>query len=591
MDIVIQMTIYGSVVALVVLGVNKGLDRWLKASWKCMLWLVVLIRFLVPMMPESSFSLFNYVTKESTMPEIQQTRMPEIESVVNNGPVATLEIKENITDSRVGISDSAGTDQSEAQEEHKGPNNYRQYCVLAFKSISVGIALYFIILNIRVKRRMKRLQPITDAAILEQLNHCKEELGIRGKFKVACGATPALVGVFKPTIVLPKQCTGQALEAIMRHELTHYKYKDHWIGLLQVVVLIGHWFNPIVWVVMRQLNQDIEYACDERVLNLQEDGRIYMETLVKLAAPQKADHALVLGMKGNKEQLRLRIQRMMRPIKYKKGVSVLIGGLMLMLAISLLTNQQGIKLPNETRVLVLGHVEGELLADAIMLVALDHVNGKVSVTSIPRDTKLTIDSQSRLSVIEGLEQCKVSELMVYGSMLDAEVTVEEVCVEEIERLMAQEIDYYVTVSNKAFASVMNAWGGLTLDIPSSMMYQDTVQELEIALNEGTQWLNGTQIEGFVRFRQLPKGDLDRIQNQHYFLSMFFEKMKVRELRPKAIMDTINHVRSGLATNMSLAEITSYVKFMSGIDLKEIALAIAEGTMGYEKGRAYYLLNN
>ena len=69
METILHMTVLGTIAAGIIMLVSRGLDTWLKATWKYLLWLVVTIRFLVPVMPTSSLSLFNYIGETKSIAE------------------------------------------------------------------------------------------------------------------------------------------------------------------------------------------------------------------------------------------------------------------------------------------------------------------------------------------------------------------------------------------------------------------------------------------------------------------------------------------------------------------------------------------
>lgn len=79
--------------------------------------------------------------------------------------------------------------------------------------------------------------------------------------------SPMLAGFFKPVIILPdEEYTHEELEIIIAHETTHMKRHDLWYKLLLVIANGIHWFNPLVYLMVKQANKDIEYSCDEAVV-------------------------------------------------------------------------------------------------------------------------------------------------------------------------------------------------------------------------------------------------------------------------------------------------------------------------------------
>ena len=97
-----------------------------------------------------------------------------------------------------------------------------------------------------------------------------------------------LLGVVRPTIVLPCGVEEDRLGDILAHELTHARRQDLLYKWFAVAVTSLHWFNPMMIVVRRQLNRACELSCDEAVVKgLDAAGRRhYGETLLAMAAGQ-----------------------------------------------------------------------------------------------------------------------------------------------------------------------------------------------------------------------------------------------------------------------------------------------------------------
>ena len=77
---------------------------------------------------------------------------------------------------------------------------------------------------------------------------------------------PFVLGIIKPRIYLPFKMNGQYLEHVVAHEQAHIRRKDHWWKPLGFLLLMIHWFNPLMWLAYVLLCRDIELACDEKVI-------------------------------------------------------------------------------------------------------------------------------------------------------------------------------------------------------------------------------------------------------------------------------------------------------------------------------------
>lgn len=128
------------------------------------------------------------------------------------------------------------------------------------------LALLQVIVYCRFRSRMSAWSREPDALLLCTAETLKCELGVRKTFRVLCCdrvRSPMLIGILRPMIFLPPGLDGEQIDAALRHELTHLKRRDI---LLKAVILsanILHWFNPLVWLMVREAERDIEAACDE----------------------------------------------------------------------------------------------------------------------------------------------------------------------------------------------------------------------------------------------------------------------------------------------------------------------------------------
>lgn len=78
--------------------------------------------------------------------------------------------------------------------------------------------------------------------------------------------SPFIFGTFRPKIYLPSGLKEEQLRYVLAHEYVHLRRRDHWWKPLGFLLLTLYWFNPLLWVAYILLCQDIEQACDERVI-------------------------------------------------------------------------------------------------------------------------------------------------------------------------------------------------------------------------------------------------------------------------------------------------------------------------------------
>lgn len=119
---------------------------------------------------------------------------------------------------------------------------------------------------------------------------------------------PFVLGIIKPRIYLPFNMNQQNLECVISHEQAHIRRKDHWWKPLGFLLLMLHWFNPLMWLAYALLCRDIELACDEKVIkNLDNEQRAdYTQSLVECSVNRRIIAAcpIAFGEVGVKERVK-----------------------------------------------------------------------------------------------------------------------------------------------------------------------------------------------------------------------------------------------------------------------------------------------
>jgi TonB family protein len=97
---------------------------------------------------------------------------------------------------------------------------------------------------------------------------------------------PALVGIMRPVLLLPhgicEQLTRSQLDAVLEHELSHWRRRDNLTAAVHMVVEAVFWFHPLVWWIGARLVEERERACDEAVVRAGHDGRTYAEGILNV---------------------------------------------------------------------------------------------------------------------------------------------------------------------------------------------------------------------------------------------------------------------------------------------------------------------
>jgi bla regulator protein BlaR1 len=127
---------------------------------------------------------------------------------------------------------------------------------------------------------------------------------------------PGVFGIFRPVLLLPEgivdRLTAAQLKGVIAHELCHIRYRDNLVAALQMSIEKVFWFHPLVWWIGRRMVEERERACDEEVLRLGCEARVYAEgilTICKLYTESRL--VCVSGVSGS--NLKKRIETIMHP--------------------------------------------------------------------------------------------------------------------------------------------------------------------------------------------------------------------------------------------------------------------------------------
>ncbi len=199
------------------------------------------------------------------------------------------------------------------------------------------------------------------------------------------------------------------------------------------------------------------------------------------------------------------------------------------------------------------------LTDTMLLVRFDPQNKKLSVLSIPRDTR---------TYVEGRGEVKINEANYYGGPASSAKSVSGL-------LGGVGIDRYVTVNVQGIKSLVDALGGITLNVPKDMKYTDESQHLYIDLKAGKQLLNGEQIVQYLLYRHDDLGDIGRVQRQQLLMRAFVEEQVNVGLLAR-MPKILSVIQSHLDTNLSIEELVALAGFSTQIDRAGVQMLMVPG---------------
>ena len=249
-----------------------------------------------------------------------------------------------------------------------------------------------------------------------------------------------------------------------------------------------------------------------------------------------------------------------------------------------------IRSKNEYNILVVGKDRVGSNTDVIMVVNFDAETQEVNILQIPRDTyvedQINVNKSKRINAVYAFAYTKNIRSMSHDEASKASLQYLEKVVEDTFGIT---IDNHFMIDLNAFVKIIDSIGGVYVDVPFDMFYNDEEQNLHINLKKGAQTLNGNQSEQFVRFRNTyVMGDLGRVSAQKIFLSALVEKL----LSPEwYTLDKLTSVASDLikysTTSVTLPDIVGYLKQIDFAKLSDdsITFYTAQGESFFASGGA------
>ena len=315
----IQSTIYLSVTAVFILLFKLIFKNRLKARWHFLIWAILLIRFLVPILPSSSASVFNALKIDESI--IEESSYQAIVTLPENEKADSVDDSSAANEFQKTVKPDYehgnGISETTISQDYVSIINIDRIVVFVWMGGAVLLLLYFVIVYIVCIRRLKKQRSACGDNIHAILDRCKEQLGIKRKVRIFhADTTPTLIGLFRPAVYLPDTYSEAELRNVLLHELCHMKHMDVLWSLLAVLILCLNWFNPILWVCFFLFKRDIEVYCDERTLRYTEDKQSYAMLLLKTATARKERFVLgTTSLQTGKADVKRRIRFM---AKFKK---------------------------------------------------------------------------------------------------------------------------------------------------------------------------------------------------------------------------------------------------------------------------------
>lgn len=314
-----QIGLTVSLAALVPLILRRLMKKRYPARMVCVVWAILALRLLIPVqltLPQAPVQVMprtSYVV-QSDQTAFRQAGLPVVQNPtrwVTGTQAQTLSAADTGTVKTVDITDILLTLWLAGVIS----------CILW-----QGIGYYRLIRSLKGKSRSVERADLH--TILQE--QCADlvidrEIPLRVSSAADC---PMLAGFIHPTLYLPDERISRTDAAfIFRHELTHYKHGDLWLKLLLLAARCLHWFNPLVHLIARFAQEDIEAACDDAVVRGHDGAyrRAYGETILRSAIAQvQKRKALVSCFGDDKKTLMRRFEGLFDKSVKKRGVALVV---------------------------------------------------------------------------------------------------------------------------------------------------------------------------------------------------------------------------------------------------------------------------
>ncbi len=313
-----------SLLTIVLFALDFALRKKVRASVRYALWLVVIIKLLVPPTLAAPTSIAWWL-RPSPTPN------PPAKRFVVTYPVAGR--PQSVPD----------VYESFARQEIEPPVvtlSLPGWSLVASGLISVGLLTWMMRRWWQVARMVRGALPATDS-LLDLIGDARRKLGLRRTVRLRLTRepmSPAVCGLFRPVVLLPRplaeQLTPTQLRAVLLHELVHLKRGDVWVNCAQALLQIAYWWHPLLWFANARIRCVREEAVDDAVmLALREEADSYAPTLLEVAKLAFRRPLATLGLVGimeSRNSLRQRIERLVNFRPPRKSGSKMVSLLLLL---------------------------------------------------------------------------------------------------------------------------------------------------------------------------------------------------------------------------------------------------------------------
>ncbi|KAA0775304.1 M56 family metallopeptidase [Bacillus sp. TE8-1] len=310
-DWLIETSLMASILVGFILCIKVLFRNKLTPRWQYMLWIVLMIRLLLPWSPDSSYSIYSLLSYSSSVSEVIPKNMPATENIVNIESDRKVELESN---SKMVTK----TSEPEVKVSSEKQTTFSLYKLALYVWLAgvIVLAVITFLTNRRLYSYIKKQPDITDEQVATVFNRCKQSMKMKKAVSLRLAgkiASPTVFSFFRPKVLLSKKhmkvLNKQQLQYVFYHELAHIKRNDVAVNWIMYSLILLNWFNPILWYAYFCMREDQELACDAYALTFidKEEQIAYGHTIITLLQHYSYQVPSLANLSRNKRTLKRRI--------------------------------------------------------------------------------------------------------------------------------------------------------------------------------------------------------------------------------------------------------------------------------------------
>ncbi|PEV07634.1 methicillin resistance mecR1 protein [Bacillus thuringiensis] len=310
-DWLIETSLMASILVGFILCIKVLFRNKLTPRWQYMLWIVLMIRLLLPWSPDSSYSIYSLFSYRSSVSEVIPKNMPATENIVNIESDRKVELESN---SKMVTK----TSEPEVKVSSEKQTTFSLYKIALYVWLAgvIVLAVITFLTNRRLYSYIKKQPDITDEQVATVFNRCKQSMKMKKAVSLRLAgkiASPTVFSFFRPKVLLSKKhmkvLNEQQLQYVFYHELAHIKRNDVAVNWIMYSLILLNWFNPILWYAYFCMREDQELACDAYALTFidKEEQIAYGHTIITLLEHYSYQVPSLANLSRNKRTLKRRI--------------------------------------------------------------------------------------------------------------------------------------------------------------------------------------------------------------------------------------------------------------------------------------------